>query len=98
MGDARRARTGGGAARSPRVAMVWIGVCACVLPPLPLGGGGWWASAAGDAALSVTRAPTRPTKTQAKRRVVWMLIMTTSGETGSYGLVSARRPGLWVAG
>src|SRR5215469_2278131 len=85
MGDVRWACTGRGAPRPPLVTMVWIGVCACVLPPLPVGGGGRWASAAGDAAPSAARAPTRPAKTQARRRVVRMLIMTTSGETGRGG-------------
>src|SRR5215469_16809831 len=85
MGDVRWACTGRGAPRPPLVTMVWIGVCACVLPPLPVGGGGRWASAAGDAAPSAARAPTRPAKTQARRLVVRMLIMTTSGETGRGG-------------
>src|SRR5215472_1238980 len=85
MGDACRACAGRGASRPLVVAVVWIGVCACVLPPLPVGGAGRWVSAAGDAALSAARAPTRPAKTQARRRVVWMLIMTTSGETGRGG-------------
>src|SRR5215469_10902128 len=85
MGDVCRACAGRGASRPLVVAVVWIGDCACVLPPLPVGGGGRWASAAGDAALSTARAPARPAKTQARRRVVWMLIMTTSGETGRGG-------------